>query len=478
MVCVRLIVYFNIMYKKTTTFIHPLLLASLSVFYDTLKDPENSDPAEFQPQFGNTILGLGDDGVIDMQAEFARIVDEILSDGSASLATFWDVERIIYELRDRHISSPDHEGSFPDYFLAVMPARFTGLADTLVRPKAVYVLDPQGELQLTLDYRFVNATTLQDITTSSFEVATVNGQTVSQFVTGLLTNNPDAPGPDPTIGARVNEFTANGLLFDTEYPYPFQANPTGLVPDFFVVTYTDGTSDDFATAVVPFLLREIGVEYAEDEGGQGYILFDREFALAYINQPGDQYDAYARSLALLPPDFGEPARKLKEDKKKKRKRPKEARRLDLTFNDTVEDYVKVTDDGVMVFKIPTFSVDAVFDDEVVNLLRDVWPGIWSQALQTANEGGYKKLLIDLSRNPGGSVYFAYIVIMSLFPEVSREWMFLRTEITWNDSMEAWVDSGKALVDLLLAEFDFLTTEVSHLSNASYALLCFCVIFST
>ena len=432
-----------------------IVAQQISCLYDTLKDPENSDPAEIQEEFGHSFFGIGDDGVIDIEAEFAAIAQKVTEDGTASLATFWDIEKVFIQLRDGHINPPDVESAFPNYLYAAAPGRFTGIQELIVQISPEYSFDEDGELQLTLTYTFLDAETLDIRSSEVRQVASINGMTVAQFARDLM-SNPDMPSPLPTLGARINQLVQEGFIFGGFSP--FVANPAAILPDLFTITYTDGDSDVFVSMVLPSLLVQLGVARQTGADGLPYIVFDRALALEYINQPGEQYDAYARSIALLPEEFGRPARRLKKNSAGQHQK----RRLEDSEEDDEPDdgngdeapreyEIRAFGDDVMVLKIEGFSDDV-----------EVYLDFWSEVLQMANEGQYTKLIIDMSKNGGGAVDMERAVAMALFPEVALQWFVDQDEITWNGSMEAWLDSGLALINLLDVEFRTLTVGVRYL----------------
>ncbi|KAL7563527.1 hypothetical protein ACA910_012345 [Epithemia clementina (nom. ined.)] len=90
----------------------------------------------------------------------------------------------------------------------------------------------------------------------------------------------------------------------------FTTLPYGLFPDSFLVGLKNGTTVVFTTT----MLLESGFAFegnptiALDTDGNVVLVLDRQAIREFMNQPGQQYAAYIRSIAALPDDFGNPAR--------------------------------------------------------------------------------------------------------------------------------------------------------------------------
>ncbi|KAL7563526.1 hypothetical protein ACA910_012344 [Epithemia clementina (nom. ined.)] len=54
-------------------------------FYDIARDPENSDPASYQQELGNTIFGFNGGGAVDLDAGFTSIASRVEQQGTLRL---------------------------------------------------------------------------------------------------------------------------------------------------------------------------------------------------------------------------------------------------------------------------------------------------------------------------------------------------------------------------------------------------------
>jgi hypothetical protein len=75
------------------------------VFYDLAVNPSNSDPAEIRTDLGNT-FPRSQEGIVDLNSELNAIIEDIMTEQSASLATFWDINQAFLKCRDGHVYPP------------------------------------------------------------------------------------------------------------------------------------------------------------------------------------------------------------------------------------------------------------------------------------------------------------------------------------------------------------------------------------
>ena len=318
------------------------------------------------------------------------------------------------------------------------PVRFTGSeAAYTITPS--YRLDENSRLQLDLTYTGISYATQQSVLNEQRSVATIDGVSVHDFLL-RLGRNEAMPGKTPSLGARVNLYTSENYFWDISdrAAKGFNTNPSQILPDNFVMTYTDGGSDTYTAMVDPFrigLFPNAGLQaQVVEQGGNAYLVFNRAEAEAFINAPGAQFDAYSRSINAFSPQ-----RRNLEQVKKYREEEQAARELQVTFANSA------LDDDVYVVKISSFTND--FD-----IFSEQWRGV----LIDANQGGQTKLIMDLTANGGGFADQVRLLIMVLMPEVGPEWFRRSADINWNNSMQEWLISG---VSLRSAISNILASEV-------------------
>ena len=414
----------------------------ISCFYDVAKDPLNSIPIAYQPDLGNTIHGVGE-GVVDLEAGLEAIDTTVATDGSASVATFWDIEELFNKLYDGHVRMVDVERSFYDFIILAHPARFT---DETITP--TYTLDSNSKLQLKLTYTFA------DGSTEEHDVETINEKSVHEFVVQDLANNPAVPIHLQSLGARVNSITSGrSNIFGG---LRMASRPGHVLPDSFTVTYVDGDSETFVTGVIT--ITDAWDSFYDVDGG---IFFNRDYAEAFANQQGEQFEAYFDAVMDINDiETGSVRRKLKEHKQINRlnvikdkiendsQKQRKLQRRNNNLLGTDMDFSILTND-VAVFKLESFS------DKPSEVLA-----AWESLLVDANANGVTKLIIDLTDNGGGLVKDYYVLLMCMFPEVDVTWFTDQWDINWNEPMTEFLEALVPLLTTLTEEFSSTPIEVS------------------
>ena len=461
-------------------------------FHDIAKDPLNSDPLEFQPELGQRIFSGSNEGVVDFAKEMELIKQQILYDGYASMYTFWQINMPTTAYRDGHVAPALPKNLFNVYTFYVLPDRFL---DPYTKVKlldiaALYYFDENAKIQLTIIYLLQEVGSHETYTETKY-VKSINDYTVHDF-TLKMADHPSIPLSYQTLGGRTSAYMQRGGIFQDGMEF-FGVPPTDFVPDSFYVYDTDGHYEKYRTILKPAYDFKFSFEHHSKHPVHK---LNRADAEAAINTVGAQYDAYQRSIAELPDDFGDPARKLlfKQEKKPKparefqprypgkfikhppakvlqqqQQRQHLRRRLEeeeYDDGDADDDDDALDDDDAepppifsawgqvnedtMFFKFPSFLGD--FD--ILDYLKE-----WKRLLDAAHELGATKLIIDYSLNGGGDVGVLYAAMMALFPEVGLEPFTDNWDINYNDAMKEWLDTGIPLVELIEAEFDTLDPAV-------------------
>jgi hypothetical protein len=306
----------------------------------------------------------------------------------------------------------------------------------------VYRLDQNQRIQLTLTYSREDTETQQEIQVETHRVVTINGLLVHDFMLALGRNEA-MPAQHPTLGARLNTYMANNIIWEiaaSSVPF-FGTNPVQILPDRFKVTYSDGGHDTFVTLIDPFrvgLFRNANLELLEINTIYRY--FDRSEAESFINAAGAQYSAYLRSINAYSPQN----RRLIEANTLTRKVLSQAPVLDHY----------ALDDEIYVLKLSSFSGSFL---DLTTGLQDVF--------MSANTGGQTKLMLDFSSNSGGQVLQAYLLMMVLMPETSLALYLDQWDVNWNDSMEEWLISGNTLVEQISA------IRLAQVGSINYSIPC-------
>lgn len=429
------------------------------------KDPLNSEPANFQPELGQSLYSGANEGVVDFEKEMALLSDKIAWEEYASMYTFWEIGTSITAFRDGHVTAPYAQGLFSLYRLFALPAKLLDPHNKIILAGVLptFYMDEDAKIQLTITYALQQLGSTETYLEVK-EIDYINDYTVHDF-TVMLADCPSAPLAYPSLGARTSFLMRQGSIFSSDLLW--EAVPPDTVPDSFYVKYKDGKYEKYQTVISPVHSFPFVLDF---KANKAYHALNREETENFINQPGAQFDAYQRSIAELSPDFGEPARKLMhtEDPEKTKfqtfvpmlspDNDLHRRRLDEEQDEEegppLAGWGEVSDD-TLFFKLPAFASD--FD----------FLGMWSEILTEANASGHTKLIIDYSRNGGGLVSTSYATVMAFFPEVGLDWFTDQWDISYNDAMKEWLDTGIPLISLIQDEYYFLSVEVSDVHSVQY-----------
>lgn len=354
--------------------------------------------------------------------------------------------------------------------IAAVPVGITGAGDWTV--ETFFSYDENQKIQLEIDY--YDNTAVEGTPPEIVTVETINGQSVHDFMIDLA-NNPAVRLPYQSVGGRVNSLVSTNALFDGMGAV---GRPTNILPDAFVVTYADGRNDTFITGcVAPTIQSFFTLETLDD--GSALFNFDRTAAESFVNQPGEQFDAYLRAVSeinditggsgdtrkkrVLRQDTDTPLVKDRDSGKRKtrfrqietnstgaiQKRSLQDEEVPFPENDGKIDAVVVNDD-VIVLKVQTFS----------QLSIQEFASIWESVATFASENGHTKLMIDLSGNGGGSVATAYTMLFLLFPEVDLFWFQNQWDMNFNTPMQEYFEALIPIVLAIVNEFPDLEDQVN------------------
>ncbi|KAL7563541.1 hypothetical protein ACA910_012355 [Epithemia clementina (nom. ined.)] len=413
-------------------------------FYDIAKDPENSDPDSYQQVLGNTIFGFNGGGAVDLDAGFTSIASRVEQQGYASFETFWEMGMLFTALRDGHVDPPDVHDSFFTYAQILIPFRYFDQSN--IATTVDYSMDDDGEINLTLQYTFTDTGRVDTL-----EVQSIGGYSVKEWLMELA-SHPAVYGANPTVGGRMNQIMRLGLYFNDLLL--FTTLPYELMPDFFPVVLKNGETVMFRNTIIPNIALLVPTKYSTGANGTLQISLDRQAIEDFMNQPGQQYAAYIRSIAELPDDFGNPAR----TRDRQLDTPRMADKHNTTLNRKLQDdqdeknpfdhhEYRALDGDVLLYKFDEFNLDP---DQVIDL--------WNNLTNMAIEGAQNKLLIDLSGNSGGSVLHWYTLAMSMFPEVGIEWFSNQWDYNFNDAMTQFVEVATPLLGFIEQEYVGMSDE--------------------
>lgn len=403
-----------------------------SCFYDIAKDPSASKPQSFQPELGNSIYGEGN-GVVDLGAGLDRILADIAL-GGATMATFWEIQSLFNLLVDGHVALPGVQDDFLAYDVIAVPQRNIPVSSGA--PLYVASLDATGTLQLNLDFG-----------TGGMDVASINGKSVAEFMIDLA-NSPEVSLPYSSVGARVNLAVASEMPFGNFFFG--SGTPSKILPDDFVVTYADGTSEVFNTGILPSLRFESWLTLSGDD----VLTINRTAAETFINQPGEQYDAYERATRQIA-NLTSPRRYARLPKKKptlKKVGVVSTRQSESSsyFNQTIpgKGGFRLEDDYA-IMKLSTFDIE-------VSEVAALWEGV----LRESKQKGITKLVVDISNNGGGQIFSGYILLFLMFPSLDAKWFQNQWDINYNEPMRLYLDALIPLIETITTNEDNVSDEVS------------------
>jgi len=389
-------------------------------------------PQSHQPELGNTIYSNEEgQGQVDLEKELNSLLERIRSVGANStpptVSVFWDLHSIFNRLRDGHVSLPklpwcEVAGSAFCQQNVVVPERsYTGGDHresgnkTTFQSKLEFSTDADGALQLKIWWKN------DDDGSETFDVVTkMNNKSVEQFFVDLA-NSPANESPHfLSQGARLNSLLAYNLRVNDEtyfgYDHLFlavftpEARTSDLFPPTFQVEYQSGETETYYTGgIFP---------------GLGSFFYANKLMRLGLNQtrlseaigvPGKAYSNYQRAMVTMATGSST-ARKLST--------------VDLSERYTMTETVSTTEvtavDSPTTRRLEnengTFLFDAYFEDDGIRkvayrietdhailkiqnfaLSAEQSIGIWRNMTLAAKAAGVKKLLIDISRNGGGTV---------------------------------------------------------------------------
>lgn len=408
-----------------------------SCFYDIAKDPSASIPGSFQPELGYSVYGEGG-GQADIEGGLEGVLQDVRANG-ASMATFWDIQPVFNALRDGHVAVPQLQESFTTWRSVFIPERYVGV-DSRVTMDTEFELDLNGDLQLLLTFN-----------NTDFEaVETINGLTVGEFMV-TLANNPVFQISPQDVGGRVNFLIASGGGFGNTLTSSGQ--PLDALPDSFLVTYTSGGSETFHTGVLASDIFSSWMFTSEVGEGSFQLIVDRTAAETFINQPGAQYQAYARAkreISNLTSDTVFPFRSAPIT------HPKAiAKTSTRQSNEVITDTIKgkggyTIQSDVMVLKFSSFDSVDQFDAR----------GLWVDMVRLAKENDITKLLVDLSSNGGGSITTVYYLLFLMFPSADISWFKNQFDLNYNKPMRLFREVAVPLLESAATKIEACTEEVS------------------
>ena len=345
-----------------------------------------------------------------------------------------------------------------------VPRRITGEGDWTV--DTLFSLDENQQIQMVIG--FFDNTAPEGTPPEVLNVETINGQSVHDFIINLA-NNPAVSLPFQSVGGRVNNLISRNAVFTFMYAV---GRPASILPDSFLVTYTDGTSETFVAGCFASTINSFYTLETLDDGTAVYNL-DRAGAEELINSPGEQFEAYSNAVREINEVVGTPPgtrrkKRLLQDAEKQPHQPfpditgiSKASPPGLLKNRVLQEDPfpgsgenslwnggALTDD-VYVFKIQSFS------RSTPEQMLSTWEAIASSAA----ENGLTKLMIDLSGNPGGSVTTAYTTLFLLFPEVDIFWFLNQWDMNFNAPMQEYYEALFPIVGAVIDELPNLSDQV-------------------
>uniref|UniRef100_A0A7S3LD33 Tail specific protease domain-containing protein n=1 Tax=Amphora coffeiformis TaxID=265554 RepID=A0A7S3LD33_9STRA len=420
-------------------------------FYDIANDPPNTSPLSYQPEFGNTIVGPGE-GAVNVDQGLIDIALKVTEQG-ADMADFWDIESLFSQYFDGHVSLPVVQDDFYDYILIAIPEVFVNGDYSIFTS---FTFDENQRIQLRLVY---GNNENPDEALQVVDVETIDGQSVHDFIIDLA-NNPAMRLPYQSVGGRVNALIQSNAVF---VGLPVAGRPTDILPDTFEVTFVGGGSTTFVTGC---FAPTFETWYNVQTVGQDLFLnFNREFAEAFVNQPGEQFDAYLRAVVAanaVNSRSGGIRRKKRslreiweEDGPKKptsSKLQEYSNERSLQQEPIWEENDGISDAHDLDGDVVVIKVQAVQDS------YEAFASLWRNAASFAVANGQTKLMFDLSGNGGGFVSTAYIMLFLLFPEVPIEWFENQWDINFNSPMQEYFETLIPLSNAIVDEFGDLPDE--------------------
>jgi len=301
------------------------------------------------------------------------------------------------------------------------------------------------------------------------DVETINGQSVHDFIIDLA-NNPAVFLPHQSVGGRVNALMRANAVFAGLFVI---GRPTDVLPDTFEVTYVGGGSNMFITGCYAPTYE---TWFTTETVDQDLVLkFNREVAEAFVNQPGEQFDAYLRAVIAVDDVISDgggsnstrrnkrslqerwgkdgpkkPVSKELREYNNSRRRKKRSLQQEQIWeeHDGISDAFPL-DDDVIVIKLQSFMLEP-----------SEFASLWASVVSFAAENGQTKLIFDLSTNGGGDIETAYTTLFLLFPEVPIEWFENQWDMNFNAPMQEYFEGLIPLLNTIADNFDDLSDQVS------------------
>ena len=473
-----------------------------SCFFDIAKNPQDS-LGEYGSDLGYTLYDDEGGGKVNLDEELDTLLAKIEQQGSASILTFYEINTIFNKLYDAHVVLPQTEQGGTAYRFAIYPENrlnSLGMKPILFLDSTSSTTTETTSLQLRLEF----TPTLTKI------VSRISGLTVEEYMT-YLANSSDLLIPYQDLGARINYLIRNYALFTgIVVGFPGSGIPTNLLPDKFIIEYTDGT---FETFVVGIIASDLFYHYSstkspDDETNVNYLSLNRTAIESYLNSPGSQFRSFykaslrANELGADLPDipglvddgddgvlisnnvendddggdvFDGPltrssststvtATTASTNYKKKQAQDDDDGNNDdevpeSLFTEVIPGkggYFVHESGEYMVMKLSSFTIS-------FNEARDLWRGVVNAA---KNNGNVKRLVVDLSGNGGGYIMSGMRLLMLMFPEAPMSAFVNQWDINYNVPMTTFFDAIDSIVDLLLVEVRRLPPEVLgwHIGN--------------
>jgi hypothetical protein len=386
---------------------------------------------------GYTLFDSPDNGRVDSNAELTSISQKVEEEG-ATMATFWDVQSVFNRLRDGHVTMPKTNADLGTGYLFFIPER---CADSAMKGKHSFLNDPvTGELQLKIHWEDGDGTRSESV------VESMNGGSPYEFFLNA-SNSPSIVGiPYQSRGARFNallmiigrnwdEFSwAFGDYSKAILPVFVNARPSAAYPQEVLVKYADGKEEMYRAS---FLINSIGLSsiggldsFTELNENNSTMKFDVPIIQDHINEVGSSYNLVQKAVKNATTAFNiksaSPTTK-NEDINVVRNVEKEP----FWFQTYPSDQPKVAGKIMNAY--------AIFKIESFDLAPNYVIGAWNALSTKCKEAGVKKLIVDISNNPGGDAENPPTLATLMYPSAAYGWHRRNHAVVINKPMQIYRD---------------------------------------
>ena len=400
-------------------------------------DPLATDPLSFQPELGYEV----DTSLqVDIYEELNAIFLDFNLNGAKG-SHFWDIKKVFNRLWDAHVSIRLNDDSpASNYGLNIYPKRIlqgkfkSGISD--------FRFDEAGRIQMSIVWIDDD-----DNAAEVSEIETISGKSAHDFIVDLA-NNPaiDFIGYE-SVGARVNKIISTFYLNEFPAQILSGSRPSDILPYSFEVNYASGESEMYYTSV--FQTGTRALFFCDDT--LSTCGFDRNELEQRLNAPGEFFDTFEDAVDLLYERLNITDTETEADNGSGRSLEQSHRRMQGTNRFGFDTVFSASRGQPIYYGVKVEEEYAILKVQDFTITPNGVFNIWRNVTLSAKERGVKKLIIDISGNPGGRIVAGNTLVACMFPEMSYELFEEQYDITYNELMLIWQTEVLPTLDSLVLE---------------------------